>query len=142
MTLDDIEFYSVIYSFDCSANKSVNEHKPRSRKFKLTEDDGNYEGPWKKGKHRKYVALLTAGEFRAFIDDACLIAEDVETMGSIGAPGFGFGWAPAISFNYSEYAVYANAYVTPIPKGDPPATPEESNAIWGEIRRIVIDAYS
>lgn len=141
MTLDDIEFYSVIYSFDCSADRSVNEYKPRSRKFKQTEGDAYYEGPWKKGKHRKYGALLTAGEFRAFIDDACLIAEDVETMGSIGAPGFGFSWAPAISFNYSRRDVYANAYVTPIPKGDPPETPEESDALWGEIRRVVIDAY-
>ena len=27
-----------------------------------------------------------------------LAAEDTETMGSMGAPGFDFGWAPAISF--------------------------------------------
>lgn len=141
MVIDDIEFYSVIYSFDCASDRSVNEYKPRSRQFKQSEGDGNYEGPWKKGKHRKYGAMLTAAEFRLFIDDTCLAAEDVETMGSIGAPGFGFGWAPAISFNYSDHAVYANAYVTPIPKGDPPETEEESTALWEEIRRVVIEAY-
>jgi hypothetical protein len=62
-------------------------------------------------------------------------------MGSIGAPGFGFGWAPAISFNYSNYDVHANAYVTPIPKGDPPETEEESTALWEEVRRVVTEAY-
>jgi len=37
-------------------------------------------------------------------------------MGSIGAPGFGFGWAPAISFNSDHEDCISNAYVTPIPE--------------------------
>ena len=36
-------------------------------------------------------------------------------MGSIGAPSFGFGWAPAISFNGDHEDCIANAYATPIP---------------------------
>jgi hypothetical protein len=31
------------------------------------------------------------------VDRSGLIAEDVQTLGSLGAPGF-FAWAPAISF--------------------------------------------
>lgn len=144
MTLDDIEFYSVIYSFDCPADSSVSRYKPRSPKFELTENDRCYEGPWKKGKHRKYVALLTAKEFQAFIDDTCLVAQDVETMGSIGAPGFGMACVPAISFSYDRADVYADAYVTPIPKEvhPKPTTAKEADAFWEELRSAVIAAYS
>ena len=34
-------------------------------------------------------------------------------MGSIGAPGFGFGWVPAISFRNDDPDAIQSAYVTP-----------------------------
>ena len=69
----------------------------------MTEGDGQYEygyleGDWEKGKHRKWCAMLTKAQFTEFVRATGLVAESTETLGSIGAPGFGFGWSPAISF--------------------------------------------
>ena len=51
------------------------------------------EGRWQnRSKHRKWVALLTRQQFDAFVSKLGLYAESTETMGSLGAPGFGFGW--------------------------------------------------
>jgi hypothetical protein len=104
--------FSVIYSFDVPADLSVNQYKPpKWRRWDLTEcgtsenDDG--------GKHRKYCALLTQEQFDDFVAHCDLYAERCRTMGSLGAPGFGFGWSPAVSF-CSDNGIYANAYVTPV----------------------------
>jgi hypothetical protein len=34
-------------------------------------------------------------------------------MGSLGAPGYGFGWAPAIAYENDASDAYQSAYVTP-----------------------------
>ena len=86
-----------------------------------TEDDDNYEygyleGRWEGGHHRKWCAILDREQFEEFVDRCGLIAESTETMGSLGAPGFGFGWAPAISFNSDDPDAIQCAYVTPIPE--------------------------
>lgn len=63
-----------------------------------TEDDdqfeyGYLEGRWEGGHHRKWCAVLNRDQFDQFIRHTGLTAENVQTMGSIGVPGFGFGWA-------------------------------------------------
>ena len=118
--------YSIIYSFDVPFDVSVARFKPpRIKKWDCTEGDSEYDygylgGRWQRGKHRKYCALLSDEDFQAFIDDQCLSMEDVQTMGSLGAPGFGVSIAPACSFNRDDDGyncevreVIANAYVTP-----------------------------
>jgi hypothetical protein len=82
------------------------------------DDDNDDDG---EPDHVKVCALLTKDQFVSFVNTYCLSMEDVQTMGSIGAPGFGFGWAPAMSFNcdfpdyYDGGGGWGNAYVTPIP---------------------------
>lgn len=122
----EIEEYSVIYSFDCATSDYVHRWQPPKHQLRklwvLTERD-DHDGDMKYcglGKHRKYGALLTPDQFKEFVDHTYLRASTTPTMGSIGAPGFGFGWAPAIMFESDDHEAYVNAYVTPIPAGDPP----------------------
>lgn len=67
------------------------------------------------------------------------MAEDVQTMGSLGAPGFGFGWAPAIAFNDdgTERAIL-NAYVTPIPETRKERYDERD---WERVRRAILSVF-
>ena len=113
--------FSVIYSVDCPSDESIDSFAPPELElWNETEGDEQYEldyleGCWEGGHHHKWAALLNREQFDEFVDHCGLTAEDVETMGSLGAPGFGFGWAPAISFNGHDSCALQNAYVTPIP---------------------------
>lgn len=97
--------FSVIYSADVPAGVSIRDYAPPKvrRLWDMTENGPSeysyLEGRWeKRSKHRKWVALLDRQQFDEFVSTLGLYADDVETMGSLGAPGFGFGWSPAISF--------------------------------------------
>ena len=150
--------YSIIYSVDCTKDEPIGQFEPPERKklWAITEDDdqrsydylcncgADDEGTpctcgWKYHKHRKYCAILNQEQFDAFIEAQYLTAEDVETMGSIGAPGFGFGHAPAISFNSDDPAGIQNAYVTPCPKEGDEFWPTEE--AWTKVRQQIIDKY-
>ena len=104
------------------------------------------EGRWEKCKHRKLCAVLTKEQFREFVDRLGLHAEDVETMGSLGAPGFGFGWAPAISFRGDDEDAIQSAYVTPLATRNGTGSPIRPNGYterdWSRIRKAVIAAFS
>jgi hypothetical protein len=116
---------SVIYSIDCPRETSIvqfNPPKNQRRSWQMTEDDRSYEygyleGRWEKGKHRKWCGILSREQFQEFLDHTGLFAENVATMGSLGAPGCGFGWAPAFSFRTDESDAIQNAYVTPLASG-------------------------
>jgi hypothetical protein len=118
-----IDSYSVIYSAEWEFNKRDyyplymrNIAPPKRRLWDLTErqDGKDCEGSeWGANRHRKWCAILNQKQFDEFIRHCDLIADSTPTMGSIGAPGYGWGWAPAISFNYDGSEYYANAYVTP-----------------------------
>ena len=136
--------FSVIYSVDVPANVSIKPYTPPQRPlWTRTEGDEQYEysyleGRWEKGKHRKWAALLTRRHFDAFVEKLGLVAEDVQTMGSLGAPGFGFGWAPAISFNSDDEDAILNAYVTPIPEVETHLYDERD---WRRVREAVLNVY-
>lgn len=148
--------FSVIYSFDVPRDVSVGQYNPPKSQRKLwqmTEGDEQYEygyleGCWTKGKHRKHCALLTREQFDEFVSHTGLFAEDVQTMGSIGAPGLGFGCAPAISFRNDDPDAIQNAYVTPLPCAyKPDDLDREFKHIkmdeerWEKVRRAVINTY-
>ena len=143
--------FSVIYDFDCPRKISVQPYlPPRRRLWHQTEGDEQYEysyleGRWEKGKHRKFCAVLTKEQFVEFIDHTGLFAEETETMGSVGAPGFGVGWAPAISFRGEDEDAIQSAYVTPLPTRDGSGTPirpnECSGRDWSRVRKSVIAAF-
>ena len=136
--------FSAIYSVDVPHDVRIRPYAPpQVRKlWKQTEDDKQYEsgdlgGRWKKkGRHRKWTALLTQQQFDDFVCRLNLYAEDVETLGSLGAPGFGYGWSPAISFTTDDSDAILNAYVTPIPDQD---KADKSN--WQRVRRDILSAY-
>lgn len=114
--------FSIIYSIDVPRDVSVRRFNPptsQRRLWQLTEGDNGYEfgyleGCWTKGKHRKWCGILNRDQFDAFLAHTGLFAEDVATMGSIGAPGCGFGLAPAFSFRTDEPDAIQSAYVTPL----------------------------
>ena len=89
--------FSVIYSADCPADENIDDFAPPEIDlWDQTEDDscfeyGYLEGEWENGHHRKWCAMLTRDQFTEFVEHCGLFAEDVETMGSLGAPGFGYG---------------------------------------------------
>ena len=116
---------SIIYSIDCPREISVvqfNPPKNQKRLWQLTENDSGYEygyleGRWSSGKHRKWCAILSRDQFQEFLDHTGLVAEDVATMGSLGAPGCGYGVVPAFSFRNDDQDAIQNAYVTPLASG-------------------------
>lgn len=137
--------FSIIYSVDAPEGQDIDLFAPPrvDDLWDETEDDEQYEysyleGNWENGSHRKWCAILNREQFDEFIDQCGLVAEDVETMGSLGAPGFGFGWAPAISFNGDDPDAIQNAYVTPIPKVERESFDERD---WGRVRSAVVRVY-
>ncbi len=138
--------FSVIYSVDTPADVDVLDYAPPQVEdlWDETEDDRQYEysyleGRWEEGHHRKWCALLTREQFDQFIDRCGLTAEDVQTMGSLGAPGFGFGWAPAVSFRSDDPDAIQSAYVTPIPETSKEALDERD---WERVRSAVLAVYA
>lgn len=143
--------FSVIYSVDCQRRDWLAKFLPRNYQrrsiWSITEKDEQYEynylgDDWKNGKHRKLCALLTKEQFERFLQECDLYADSVETMGSLGAPGLGLGFSPAISFNSPSEEAILNAYVTPIPEpvNWPTNKPFEERH-WERLRRAVIDKY-
>lgn len=149
--------FSVIYSVDTTRDERIGRYLPTQRHlFTQTEGndqydyeylaDGDNESPWHKGKHRKLCALLTKKQFERFLEDTRLCAEDCETMGSIGAFGFGLGWSPAIHFYAEEYSAIVDASVTPIPIANKPKDLETlerefTERDWDRVSRAVINRY-
>ena len=149
--------FSVIYSVDVPQGVGLRPFLPRQRGlFDTTEGDesfeyGYLEGRWTRGRHRKLCALLTRPQFERFLEDTGLRSEEVRTGGSIGAPGFGFGHAPAISFTAEEEDAILSAYVTPIPqiertrRTEAGQFPEGEEGFgerdWQRVRRAVISRY-
>ncbi len=153
--------YSVIYTVDSDKDTDITEvfPPPWQHELKLwSQTEGDEEADREGWHHAKWVALLTQTQFDAFIEHCYLYVEDVETMGSIGAPGFGFGWAPAISFRgefgwvdeVGRYCGNVDAYVSPIPghlEGDE-IVPNEGVELplgdeeWQRIRKEIIEEYS
>lgn len=100
--------WSIIYSCDILQGVDLIAPPPsQSHLWDCTERSGGHDGAqldwgvdgyrWRRGRHRKYCAFLESRQqFEDFLDHTGLYPEDVETMGSLGAPGFGYGHAPAI----------------------------------------------
>jgi hypothetical protein len=137
--------FSIIYSVDVPRNERVSRFfPPHVRKlWDKTEGDEQYEfsyleGDWKKGRHRKWCAILNKKQFEEFLDHCGLVAEDVQTIGSLGSPGFGFGWSPAISFRSDDSDAIQSAYVTPMPKTSKKHGNERD---WKRIREAVLSQY-
>jgi hypothetical protein len=145
--------FSVIYSVDVlNGNESIQCYMPSQRHlFDTTEGDECYEygyladecgnESYRKGKHRKLCGILNRKQFERFLSDTGLYAESVETMGSIGAPGFGCGWAPAISFTADESSAVVNAYVTPIPEVEIKSEKSNRSESWNRIKRAVLSLW-
>ena len=140
--------FSVIYSVDCADTEHIGQYLPHNRKlWTLTEGNEEYEygDIWPKGKHRKLCAVLTKAQFDRFLSQVNIWPEDCETMGSLGAPGLGFGLSPAISFSSEpedgERAA-RNAYVTPIPEVcNWPEGKGFSERHWKILRKVILERY-
>ena len=59
-------------------------------------------------------------------------------MGSLGAPGCGFGWAPAIVSKSDNSDAIQSAYVTPFPRTS--KEPLDRND-WKRLRGAVLAVY-
>lgn len=137
--------FSVIYSADVPEGVNVEGYTPPQAEdlWAQTEGDQGYEysyleGRWENGSHRKWTALLTRDQFDEFVSALGLYAEDVLTLGSLGAPGFGFGWSPAISFTSDDPDAILSAYVTPIPEVEKEGFDDRD---WERVRRAVLAVY-
>jgi hypothetical protein len=140
--------FSIIYEFDIPMSASVRAFAPSQRKlFDLTEQSDGEPSDWceelfdGKCKHRKFCAVLTRQQFDRFIQDTGLHAESVETMGSLGAPGLGWGLSPAISFRNDDPNAIQSAYVTPIPEVEKKSGAADREESWQRVRRAVLALY-
>ncbi|MEN6494662.1 MAG: hypothetical protein ABFD16_10255 [Thermoguttaceae bacterium] len=137
--------FSIIYSVDCPADQDIDRFAPPEveKLWEQTEGDAQYEygyleGRWLKGHHRQWCALLSRKQFDAFIARLGLVAEHTETMGSLGAPGFGLGWAPALAFSGEDPDAIQCAYVTPIPEIRKEAWDDDD---WRRVKAAVLTVY-
>jgi hypothetical protein len=116
--------FSIIYSVDVSKGTSLTNLTPPNypRRWQCTEKEESERFP--KGRYRKHVAILSFEEFCDFLEHVGLVVEKTRTLGSLGAPGCGFGLSPAVPFmSYDDDSVQ-NAYVTPLfPIRDDPILP-------------------
>ena len=116
------------------------------RAFELIEqtntcENGGYgylEGRWEEGKHRKWWPFWTGKQFDEFVNYCGLVAEDVQTMGSLGAPGCGLGCSPAISFTSDDPDAIQSAYVTPLPEVRKESGDERD---WERVRSAMLSVY-
>ena len=136
--------FSIIYSVDVPSDVDVADFAPPDLDlWDETEDDDQYgygylEGRWEEGHHRKWCAVLTRKEFDEFINCCGLFAEDVQTMGSLGAPGCGVGLSPAISFTSDDPDAIRSAYVTPLPEVRKELGDERD---WQRVRNAMLSVY-
>jgi hypothetical protein len=137
--------FSIIYGVDVPEGSRIADFAPPGVEelWDETEDDAQYEygyleGRWQGGHHRKWCAMLTRRQFEQFVECCGLIAESTETLGSLGAPGFGYGWAPAISFRGDDPSAIQSAYVTPIPETSKSQCDERD---WERVRRAMITVF-
>jgi len=136
--------FSVIYSVDTTEGVSIRHYAPpKARRLWTRTEKGvseytYLEGSWAKGRHGKWTSLLDRNQFDEFVNALGLYAEDVQTLGSLGAPGFGFGWSPAISFTTENPDAILNAYVTPIPET---RKQQFDDRDWQRVREAVLSVY-
>lgn len=152
--IPDRLMFSVIYSFDTPPGVSVKRFRPphHRRPWELTEKGLSDEyspgygvrGAAARGKHRKYAAVLTKAEFEEFIRHL-MLAPECETMGMIGAPGFGFSATPAYCFQGGdEYAgVSLTAYVFPFDPAwvEAEECPFDMTGFWERTVKWLHEAY-
>ena len=136
--------FSIIYSADVPEYTDVMDHAPPQvhELWNETEDGPSeyayLEGDWENGTHKKWCAILSREQFDEFVDHCGLFAERTPTGGSLGAPGFGFGWAPAISFNSDDPDAIKSAYVTPVPQV---TRTEFNDNDWERVFGAVVSVY-
>ena len=137
--------FSVLFSADVPDDVRIQNYTPPQAEilWDQTEGDEGYEyryleGQWEDGHHRKWAAVLDRDEFEEFVGKLGLYAETTETMGSLGAPGFGFGWSPAISFRGDDEDAILSAYVTPIPEVKKERFDDHD---WERVRQAVLSVY-
>jgi hypothetical protein len=138
--------FSIIYSADVPADVDVRDYAPPrvEELWDETEDDDQFEysyleGGWEEGHHRKWCAVLTREQFDEFVRRCGLVADDVQTMGSLGTPGCGFGRAPAISFRSDDPVAIQSAYITPLPETQKHQYDERD---WDRVRSAVLAVYA
>jgi len=139
--------FGVVYTVDVKPGERLKPYLPRPSvfcKMRVTESK-EHGGDVGYGKHRKYGAVFTKEEFERFVDDVGLVADSVETMGTLGAPGSGlwYGCSPAVSFDGTEPGAYQNAYVTPYPGFRPKRdlTPEKEERWFQMIKKAMVQRY-
>jgi hypothetical protein len=137
--------FSVIYSADCPSDMDILDYAPPelAELWDETESDesfdyGYLEGRWEGGHHRKWCAVLNREQFDKFVSALGLYAESTETMGSLGAPGFGMGWSPALSFTSEDQDAILSAYVTPVPET---AKEHGDDQDWRRVRKAILAVY-
>lgn len=137
--------FSVIYSVDVPEDTAIENYVPPQVEDLWQETEGDdqrqydyLEGLWENSSHRKWCAILDREQFDDFVSSSGLYAESTETMGSLGAPGFGFGWAPAISFTSSDQDAIQSAYVTPFPETKRRQCDDRD---WERVRAAVLSVY-
>lgn len=143
--------FSIIYEADIPMDHRVSSVEPPHRKlWQLTEQSDGEPSDWcgdifdGKVKHRKWCGVLNEEQFDDFVRQCGVYPESVETMGSLGAPGFGFGWAPAISFRSDAPDAIQSAYVTPLAcnkRGEPIRKSGATERDWERVKAVILRKY-
>lgn len=138
--------FSVIYSYDVpDSSDHTHFFVPKGEPWIQTEGDEQFdnggmedEGEYEGGKHGKWVAILDRKQFDAFVSEAGLSMDDVDTGGMIGG-AHGMNWVPAMSFDDEQH--FSNAYVCPMPDVDPRDDARMQARAWRRIYCAMLVIY-
>ena len=134
--------FFIVLSVDIPASESVGDHVPSKRirrKLELTERDSDYrcEYIWSKGKHRKYVGILSKDEFEDLLFELDMTA-DSRDAGSFKFRGMLF---PLILFSSDVEDSIVEMIVQPLPRPGRKRKNCDEMATWKRVRCAVIKQY-
>jgi hypothetical protein len=100
-------YFSCIYAVDCHPDNlyGAEFYKPDIGEWTETEGDDQYQ---------KWCAILTKDEFLKWVRGNFSVGSLSETMGMLGAPGFGIGHAPAWCLTSGEEDWSGSLYFCPL----------------------------
>lgn len=102
----------------------------------LADEGDDPGGFWAQCRDVTASGILDREDFFRFVDSFDLIAEDVETLGSLGGPANPCGLAPDIVMELESQLCIASVRVTPLPERG-----EYSEKNWERVRAAFLSIF-
>jgi hypothetical protein len=85
--------------------------------------------------------ILNKGDFWELVNDTGMIAEDIETLGTLGGPADMAGWVPDINFRTDSQILIECIRVTPLPDRVRESRLPISERDWLRLRKAMLSVF-